>query len=134
MKKILAGILFLFLVVGSCFAEFFVQYGETFAGYIVNCKAQTIEKVTLPYGTDLNKLGRFFYIEDSKIYDVRTHPDSWGKDKVTGKNITMWDRCEYEKESMRDAIIDYIKRVENFSKWDCSELLKKIETMKFEDD
>ena len=134
MKKILAGILFLFLVVGSCFAEFMIHRdGETFTGYIVNCKAQTIEKVTLPYGANLNKLGRFFYIEDNKIYDVRTHPDSWGKDKVTGRSITMWDRNEYKKESMRESIIDYIKRVENFSKWDLSELLEKVEAMEFEE-
>ena len=134
MKKILAGILFLFLVVGSCFAEFMIHRdGETFTGYIVNCKAQTIEKVTLPYGVNLNKLGRFFYIEDNKIYDVRTHPDSWGKDKVTGRSITMWDRNEYKKESMRESIIDYIKRAENFSKWDLSELLEKVEAMEFEE-
>ena len=134
MKKILASILFLFLIVGSCFAEFMIRCdGKTYTGYIMNCKAQTIEKVTLPYGTCLDKLGVFFYIEGDIVYEVHTHPDSWGKDKVTGKCITMWDRYECEKESMKEAIKDYIKRVENFLKWDLSDLLEKVEAMEFEE-
>lgn len=134
MKKILAGILFLFLVVGSCFAEFMMYSDKTYTGYIINCKAQTIEKVTLDYGVNLDKLGRFFYVEDGIIYEVVTQPDSWSRNKSTGRCYTMWARYECEKESMREAIIDYIKRVENFSKWDLSDFLNKVETMELEDE
>lgn len=130
MKKILAGILFLFLTFGSCFAEFFYRYGETFTGYIVNYKAQTIEKVTLPFGTNLSEKGRFIYDDGDTIYKVYTHPDSWHKDKVTGKSITIWDRVECEEKSMKEALIACVK---NFRKWDCSELLEKIENMEFDD-
>lgn len=133
MKKILAGILFLFLVVGSCFAEFMMYNDKTYTGYIINCNAQTIEKVTLDYGVNLIGRGRFFYIEDDIVYEVTTQPDSWSRNKSTGRCYTMWTRYECKEKSMRESIIDYIKRVENYSELDLSDFLEKVENMEFEE-
>lgn len=133
MKKFLA-VLIMLMSFSCCFAEFMIDHKPTYTGYIVNCSAQTIEKVTLDYGANLDKLGRFFYVEDGIIYEVVTHPDSWHKDKVTGRSVTTWDRYkEHKEESMREAIIDFIKRVENYQNWDLSDLFNKVKDMKFED-
>lgn len=76
MKKILAGILFLFLVIGSCFA--FPHRFQTFiTGYVVNCETQTIEKTTLDVGADLRKLGYFFYTKDGKAYKAHSGEKSF---------------------------------------------------------
>jgi hypothetical protein len=134
MKKILA-VLIMLMSFSCCFAEFMLGCdGKTYTGYIVNCLAQTIEKVTLPYGANLDKLGRFFYVEDGVIYDVVTQPDTWHKDKVTGRGVTTWARHECEEESMQKVIISFAERVQKNNKdWDLSDLFNKVKNMDFED-
>lgn len=130
MKKILTGILFLFLVIGSCFAEFSLK---PYTGYLIFWESQTIEETTLYTG--LNNYCMFKYIaSDNTVYDVDTNPHSWPKDKITEKSVTLWAEWDCEEKSMKESLTSYIKEAEDKYGMDFSELLKKIENMEFEDE
>jgi hypothetical protein len=130
MKKILAGILFAFLTIGSCFAEFNLK---TCKGYLIFWQSQTIEETTLFYG--INNYCQYLYTKaDGTTYNVDVHPHSWPKDRITEKSVTLWAAYDCEEKSMRDALTSYIKEAEDNYGREFPELLKKIETMKFEDE
>lgn len=155
MKKIFI-VLAMLLTFGSCFADILQMLSKTHTGYIINCENQTIEKSTLCFSEPnftkkLFELGTFFFIEDDKVYkaealklELKYKPlVSNGKvfyeattksnAESNNDNISVFiGKCE--KESMKEAIIDYIKKVENNQKLDLSDLLENVKNMEFDNE
>lgn len=129
MKKILIGILFLFLTVGSCFAEF--SFKKTYKGYLIFWESQTIQEETLFGG---NYCMYLYTKADGTTYDVDVHPHSWPKDKITEKSVTLLAEYDCEEKSMKESLTSYIKEAEDNYGMDFSKLLEQVDNMEFDDE